>query len=224
VRPRAEALILQHEDDAPPGLVLVALEACGVPWEVVRLDRGEPLPEPDAVAFAISLGSEAAADDELDWIATELAWLRAADRADTPVLGICFGAQALALALGGGVSRARRPERGWVEITTTEPELIAPGPWLTWHNDEITLPGGAQLVAHNASGVQAFRVRGHLGVQFHPEATPLIVAAWARTSRDGGVDVQALNEVSAREAARAASDARTLFTGFVEVASRPRSR
>ena len=73
-----------------------------MPWQIVRVDRGEPLPEPEAVSFAISLGAEAAADDELEWIATELAWLRAADRADKPVLGVCFGAQILAVALGGG--------------------------------------------------------------------------------------------------------------------------
>ena len=110
-----KALILQHEDVAPAGLALDALQARGLPWQIVRVDRGEPLPEPEAVSFAISLGAEAAADDELEWIATELAWLRAADRADTPVLGVCFGAQILAVALGGGVSRASRPERGWVQ-------------------------------------------------------------------------------------------------------------
>jgi GMP synthase (glutamine-hydrolysing) len=220
--PDPKALILQHDGDAPAGLALEALQARDISWQIVRLDRGEPLPHPDDVTFAISLGSEASADDELDWIATELAWLRAADRAGTPILGVCFGAQILATALGGGVGRARRPERGWVHVSTSEPELIAPGPWLTWHNDEISLPSGAKLVALNESGVQAFRLRGHLGVQFHPEATPEIVAAWAQHSRDGGLDVQALMAETAREFRRAAGDAGALFTSFIDGVRRPR--
>ncbi len=214
------ALILQHEDVAPAGLALDALAACGVPCQLVRPDRDEPLPDPAAVLFALSLGAEAAADDELGWIATELAWLRAADRADTPILGICFGAQMLAVALGGGVSRARRPERGWVHVSTDEPELIAAGPWLTWHDDEIELPGEAQLLAHNESGVQAFRLRRHIGVQFHPEATPEIVAGWGQDNGERAIDHETLMDTAARELSRAV--AATLFGGFIAGATRPR--
>ena len=218
--PPSTALILQHQDDAPAGLAIDALKSRGMPHRVVRLDRDDALPDPDTVALAIVLGSEASANDGHDWIARELAWLRAADRAQTPVLGVCFGAQSLALALGGGVGRARRPERGWVRITTAEPALIGPGPWLTWHDDEIILPTGAELLAHNDSGVQAFRVRGHLGVQFHPEVTPRIVAAWAHDSRDEEIDVPALLKETSRESGRAAADAGVLFTGFIDGARR----
>ncbi len=220
MRRRSTALILQHQEDAPAGLALDALEARGMSGEIVRLDRDEPLPDADEVAMAIVLGSEASANDGHQWIARELAWLRAADRADTPILGVCFGAQSLALALGGGVGRATRPERGWVRISTAEPALIAPGPWLTWHDDEITLPAGAELLAHNDSGVQGYRLRGHLGVQFHPEVTPEIVAAWARDSRDEDIDVQALLDETSRESGRAAADAGALFTGFIDGARR----
>jgi len=218
VSPDPKALILQHQGDAPAGLALEALQARDIPWQIVRLDRDEPLPDPNDVTFAISLGSEASADDELEWIATELAWLRAADRADTPILGVCFGAQMLAVALGGGVSRASRPERGWVHVATDEPELIAAGPWLTWHDDEIELPGEAQLVARNESGVQAFRLRRHLGVQFHPEATPEIVAGWGQENGDRAIDHGALMDAAARELSRAA--AAKLFGGFIAAVDR----
>src|SRR5438132_4727875 len=56
-------LILQHDDDAPAGLVLDVLRAADLPWQTVRLDLGEPLPDPSAVALAVSLGSDASADD-----------------------------------------------------------------------------------------------------------------------------------------------------------------
>jgi GMP synthase-like glutamine amidotransferase len=228
--PAPKVLILQHQDDAPAGLVLEALAAADLDAQTVRLDRAQPLPDPASVAIAVSLGSEASADDpSRRWIATELDWLRAADRAGTRILGLCFGAQALALALGGDVNRAARPELGWVRVQTVQPEVIAPGPWLTWHDDEITPPPGAQLLAHNDSGVQAFAVRGHLGVQFHPEVTPEIVGWWVRESRDRALDAEAMLARTAREFPRAAADAGRLFSGFLGSAqdgrsSRSRSR
>ena len=56
--------------------------------------------------------------------------------------------------------------------------MVPDGPWLAWHNDEVVAPPGASVLAANASGVQAYRVGPHVGVQFHPEVTPEIVAGW----------------------------------------------
>jgi len=211
------ALILQHQDDAPPGLVLEVLEAHGLPSQTVRLDRGEALPDPSTVTIAVTLGSDASADDRgRAWVRTELEWIAGADRAGTAVLGLCFGAQALAAALGGGVERATAPERGWVRVRTAEPALVGHGPWLAWHDDVIDLPGSAQLLAQNDSGPQAFRLGRHLGVQFHPEVTPQIVRDWVDSSRDGdATDAQKLLADTAREFPHAADRARTLFTGFI---------
>jgi GMP synthase (glutamine-hydrolysing) len=216
------AVIIQHQDDAPAGLLLGALEAAGVAWRIVHLDRDEPLPAPASVELAVSLGSDASADDGgRDWIARELAWMRAADQAGTAILGLCFGAQALALALGGSVARAERPERGWVTISTGEPEFIGPGPWLTWHEDVFALPPGAELLAHNLSGPQGFRAGRHVGVQFHPEATPEIVAEWVRSSRSRDLDGEAILDGTERESRRAAADARRLFSAFIASVRRP---
>jgi len=188
---RATAVILQHQDDAPAGLLVDVLNASGLRWQTVRLDRGESLPDPDSVALAVTLGSEHSAHDmRQEWIAPEIDWLRQADDAGTVIFGVCFGAQALALALGGAVERACRPERGWVQISTALPALVAPGPWLAWHDDAILLPPGAELLAHNGSGPQAFRAGPHLGVQFHPEVTPEIVAGWVLSERTGRLDTQ----------------------------------
>jgi GMP synthase-like glutamine amidotransferase len=218
-----KAVILQHQDDAPAGLLLGALAAAGLDWRIVHLDRDEPLPTPESVGLAVSLGSDASADDAgRDWIARELGWLRAADLAGTRILGLCFGAQALALALGGGVARAERPERGWVRVSTREPNFIAPGPWLTWHDDVIELPPGAELLAHNQAGPQAFRAGRHLGVQFHPEATVEIVEDWLRGSRDGKeLQSQGIFASTAAQSERAAVDARHLFTAFISASAGP---
>src|SRR5436190_13359752 len=102
-------LILQHDHNAPAGLLgdWLAERAEAV---TVRLDRGERPPELDGFDRLVTLGSEHAADDDaIGWQADEQATLRAADAAGVPILGVCFGAQALARALGGGVRRADRP-------------------------------------------------------------------------------------------------------------------
>jgi GMP synthase-like glutamine amidotransferase len=208
--------ILQHQDDAPAGLLLDVLARRGFAWNIVHVDRGEPFPDPHAVSVAVSLGSEASAGDhERPWVAEELAWLRAADQAGTPLLGVCFGAQALAVALGGAVRRAWRPERDWVTISTAAPELIAPGPWLAWHEDSLLPPAGARVLAENESGVQAFGLRSHLGVQFHPEVTSAIVDDWLRTSDDRPRDQRALLDGAAAHFERARAGAYRLFEGFL---------
>jgi GMP synthase (glutamine-hydrolysing) len=172
-------LVLQHDADAPPGLLAEWAAARGVELEVARLDTGALVGEGIA-AFdrVVSLGSASAADDDaVAWQSVEQATLRAAAEADVPILGICFGGQSLARALGGSVRRAARPEIGWVSIGSVDPTLDD-GPWMEWHSDEILPPEGAEVLAQNESGVQAFRLGPHTGLQFHPEVDEPIVEAW----------------------------------------------
>jgi GMP synthase-like glutamine amidotransferase len=146
----------------------------------VRVDLGEPLPGPEAVSGAVVLGATPAVfDPAVAWVAGELDWLRRADAAALPVLGICFGAQALTAALGGQVRAAARPEIGWIDIGTAP---FAPGPWLAWHRDITEPPPGARRLAANDVCVQAFELGPHLAVQFHPEVTAEIVEAWTLES------------------------------------------
>ena len=81
------------------------------------------------------------------WVGDELDFLRRAHDAGVPVLGICFGGQALATALGGAVVRAERPEIGWTTVETSRPDLIEPGPWFQWHADRWVLPDGVRALA-----------------------------------------------------------------------------
>ena len=101
-------------------------------------------------------------------------------RAKLPILGICYGHQALVKALGGGVEPARQREFGAAEIHIKE----NPGPLLdgigrsalVWmsHSDRVTsLPPGFAVIAHNPASpfaAIADEQRKFYGVQFHPEA------------------------------------------------------
>jgi GMP synthase (glutamine-hydrolysing) len=211
----SRALVLQHRDYAPGGVLLDALDAHGLQPVTVQVDRGEQLPDPGAVRLAVVLGSDGSVNDGArGWSSTELDWIRDADRAGTAVLGVGLGAQALSVALGGGVEPARQPQRAWVKVATSVPEWIAPGPWLAWHQDAIRIPPKASLLAHNRIGPQAFRLHRHLGVQFHPEVTPEIVGNWVARS-DVTLDVQGILEATSRDFRTASVGARRLFSAFI---------
>ena len=184
-----EILVLEHEREAPAGLLADWARERGHALrvlEVAQLEHWPALARADAV---VSLGSERSVQRSREpWIARELRYLRAAHDAGVPVLGICFGAQALAAALGGTVERAQRLALEWSEPDWREEALIPAGPWLRWHEDVFTVPPGAREVA-SAHGVpMAFLAGRSVGVQFHPEADARIAAGWTAASGRSLVD------------------------------------
>jgi GMP synthase-like glutamine amidotransferase len=208
---RRAALVVQPRHGRPAAAFVDVLLAHGLDSAVVTA-HGETLPDPDSAPLAILVGadslSQAQADGRLD---SELEWIRRADEAGTTVLGVGHGARALSLALGGGAVPAERPLRGWAMVDTIVPHIIPSGPWLTWQHDVITLPPAATLLAHNRLGPQAFRVGRHLGVQFHPEATPETMAGWGAAP----ADVQSLLAAVRRDDAAAANCTWRLLSSFI---------
>ena len=136
------------------------------------------------------------------------------------MLGVGFGAQALAVVLGGGVHRAPRARYGWFWVSTSMPSWISSGPWLAWQEDVIRLPARARLLAHDPVGPQAFLVGGHLGVQFHPEVTPKILGEWIAAGRVSSLDSQGTLEVTSREYATASVAANRLLTTYIHSLAR----
>ena len=217
----ARALVLVNVEvpgrgAAEVGTVGPALTRLGFEVQVATfLPGGPPHPDPEQLAVLVVLGSAAAADDDsLPWLGPERAYAARSIELDVPVLGICFGAQLLARVLGGTVGRAARPERGFVPLIPADPRVMPSGDWLQFHDDTFTLPPGAELVAANEVGVQAFRHGRHVGVQFHPEIAPAVFDTWVESWRVTGeldqlsteIDLPALTaEVAARATASAAA-------------------
>ena len=209
------AVISFHEEDSA-GFIGAAFEARGAELSVCLFPKEGPLPALEDFDHIVVLGAVwSVYDDSPDraWIAEVLTWLRQADEAGVPVLGICFGAQALAAALGGRAEAAPRKEIGWSVIDTFDPDLIPPGPWLEFHQDRFFPPPRARVLATNEVGVQAFVLGRHLGVQFHPEPDGALLEAWLdaggrEDAERHGVDVdQFLAQAYAEEpAARARAD------------------
>jgi GMP synthase-like glutamine amidotransferase len=208
-------VILQHGPYAPPGRLGEFLAEQAIEHEVRHVweDGAGDLTQ---ASFVVSLGSEfSAAGAEPRWIPAEAAALRDAIDAGVPVLGLCFGGQALAVALGGAVRPTAEPEIGWVEVASDDPGVPS-GPWAQFHYETLEVPPGAVELARSPAGPAAFRHGPHLGVQFHPEVTPEQMAEWLELDAKlpATTDRGAIVRDGERLAARTAEQAKRLFAAW----------
>ena len=226
-----KVLFLYNDPTAPAGLLGEVFTESGFDvgtFDVVPPDRPDPLcqvsfPDPLDYDAIVPLGARwAAYDERVPWIADESAMVRRALDGGVGVLGVCFGGQLLAQALGGTVARSPEPEIGWAEVHSDHPALVPGGPWFQWHFDRLTAPPGATEIARNSSATQAFVQGRALGLQFHPEVDAALVDYWI--AEDAGVDLARLGlnaeDIRARTA-DVADDAarrlRLLVSGFVNL-------
>lgn len=209
---RTPGVILQHGPHGPLGLLGDFLADAGIAHRVEPVWE-QPIADLAGAPFVVSLGSQfSAGGADPAWVPAEIEALQAAVAADVPVLGLCFGGQALALALGGGVRRLDAPEIGWVAIESDDPEVPA-GAWAQYHYELLEVPPGAAELARSPAGPAAFRAGPHLGVQFHPEVTREQLEAWLTLDPElpPTIDPEAIARDGDRHAAGAAERARHLF-------------
>lgn len=188
-------LIVQHVAHEGPGLIADALGDAGHQADVVRLDRGESLPTDGSIDGLVVMGGPMGVHDDGDhpWLVAERDLIGAVADAGKPVLGVCLGAQQVALALGAEVTTGPAPEvgLGQVELTAAgrRDPVFGPEyggladtalPCVHWHRDTFSLPAGAvHLAATRAFPHQAFRWGTALyGLQFHVEVDRSLAEAW----------------------------------------------
>lgn len=208
--------------------------AAGLPADaavVVNVQAGEALPSREGFAGTIVTGSGAMVTDRADWSEASAAWLRDAAHAGMPLLGICYGHQLIAHALGGEV--------GWHpagrEMGTVELELHAdaahdplftglPAQFAaqaTHLQTVLRAPDGATVLARSVhDACHAFRWGHHAwGVQFHPEFSTTHMRGYVRARRDALRGEGRCPHAVAREVS-ATPHARRVLRRFVRHAAR----
>jgi GMP synthase (glutamine-hydrolysing) len=180
---------------------------------VVAAAEGEAPPAPSAVAAVVVTGSSAMVSQREPWSERAAAWLRDAAAAGTPLLGICYGHQLLAHALGGRVGR--NPRGREIGSVTLELRPDARGDPLlgvlperavvqaTHVESVLELPAGARLLAGSGGDPhQAFAWGGRAwGLQFHPEFDADVIRAYLAARREilraEGIDPEPLEHAVA---------------------------
>jgi len=193
-------------------------------WLEHDLRSAAELPEAAQFAAVVITGSPASVTEQAPWMMRAAGYLRRVVQAQIPVLGICFGHQLMAQALGGSVKTNPRGR----EIGTVEVQRLAPDPILdglpdrffanATHVDTVVeLPPGATVIASTVLESHAAVAFGELarGVQFHPEIDQQVMRGYVEVRRPlltgEGLDADGI-------LARAADTpfARQLLRNFVE--------
>lgn len=184
-------LVIENYDGTDLGHMAQVFAERGVEADVVKAFAGAALPASPAAhdGMVVLGGGQNALDDEgSPYFPQLLDLMRAFDRADRPVLGICLGSQLLARAHGGGNLIDHGLEFGFHELVplpaaAQDPLLgLLDGPAMIfqWHADTVTLPpGAAHLATSRMTPIQGFSVgRASFGAQFHFEVDRALIDRW----------------------------------------------
>ncbi len=201
--------IFRHVSAEGPGYFADFLDEQGVPWHLIRIDKGDAVPA-DASAYSglVFMGGPMSVNDDLPWIPKELALIRDAFAKDIPLLGHCLGGQLICKALGGTVSRNPVKEIGWGEVEVAD--NAAAQQWFGdirkfeafhWHGETFSLPpGAAHLLSSLYCSNQAYALGKHLGLQCHVEMTEPMIRDWCKA---GAHEVAASADSPAVQSAQA---------------------
>jgi GMP synthase (glutamine-hydrolysing) len=186
-------LFVSHEPSVTPGIAADVFAESGIPLRVLRAWEETAWPEVNAVSGVVVLGGDMSANDvgAFPFLERVGNFVSEAVKEQIPTLGICLGAQILALVLGGSVRRSPRVELGFGALEATKEgqnDQVLAGfsddvPVFQWHEDTFDLPPDATLLLTGGGFDQAFRYGERVyGTQFHFEVTHADIAAWIETT------------------------------------------
>lgn len=183
--------IFRHTRTEGPGYFATFLDRHSIPWRLIKIDDGEPVPDSVAPFSGLCLmGGTVSVNDPLPWIGQSCALIRAAVAGGLPVIGHCLGGQLMSKALGGQVTKNPVKEIGWGTVhVDRSPEAER---WFAaavdearlatvfhWHGETFSIPPGAvRLLSGPFCANQMFALGPHLGMQCHVEMTEAMIETW----------------------------------------------
>jgi GMP synthase-like glutamine amidotransferase len=207
-------LVVQHVAAEPAFSIAETLGIAGVTVDTRRVFQGDDIPL-DTAGFdgLVVMGGPMSVNSTEGFPSrdAELSLLADALRVGIPTLGVCLGAQLLAVAAGGAVGRnAHGPEIGWGPVqlgpACHDDRLLAGLPptltVLHWHGESFEVPPeAAPLISGTTHPNQAFRIGDVAwGVQFHLEVTAAAVdgflGAFAADTADVPGGAEAIREAT----------------------------
>lgn len=162
-------------------------------WAVLRNDLPKDVHDCDGWLIT---GSRFGAYEPHDWIPPLEDFIRKAYATHVPVVGICFGHQIIAQAMGGKVERYAG---GWAVGATRYDFGGEPVTLNAWHRDQvITAPEGARVIASNDFCTNAALLYDDRAftVQAHPEFRPEFVDGLMKTRGKGLVPDEVMAEAA----------------------------
>lgn len=169
-----KVVFLTHLAEETPGAFLEWCQSKSYSYSIVRLFLEEKLPQLEDFDVLIVMGGPMSVHDDLEWLSDERKLISSAIKANKMVVGVCLGAQQIAVCLGAEVTSMDKFEIGWgpVEINGKSYDVFH------WHGEEFSLPEGAVRIASNENCLnQGFRLgQNVLALQFHVEVTSEIIS------------------------------------------------
>jgi len=211
-----KVLAIQNSPIEHFGLFERYLVRHGIELQVPQAYQDIALPPVESFDAVLVGGTPISAStaSEHPFLRREVEYLRHAVSTGMPCLGICCGAQLLAMILGARIHKSPRREIGGYDVRLTvagrNDSLLAGFPptfaVFQWHGDVFEIPPGARgLVEGKECKDQMFRHQSVVGVLFHLEVESKDASVWARTYRNelnafGKTESQVVMECRAREA------------------------
>jgi GMP synthase (glutamine-hydrolysing) len=182
-------VIVQNCPAEGPGTIVDYLDDRRIPYSIVHSYQHHQIPSATEVSSVINLGCPLSVTEfqQHEFLRQVYSLVAESVRLSVPYLGICFGGQILARALGARVEANPVKEIGIYQVRTTADGLADPllsgfGESFRvaqWHGDTFRIPfGSALLVEGDDCKNQAFRVGKAVGLQFHLETTAADMEAW----------------------------------------------
>lgn len=170
------AIVYQHFAFPSLGHLGEYLDASDINYEC-RVYSGidcEATCESDDADLLILLGSPASVNDKFDWVAGAHRLVARHLERGKLAFGICFGAQLIASALGGQVTKLDEPRIGFRTLGQTADDGFG-GNWLCFHEEHIAHAPDVEPLITDTGTLYAYRHPHALGLQFHPEMDRTVI-------------------------------------------------